>query len=325
VIRFPFEVEEDDNFSPPERRYMTVCLAAFAEKSKAIVMVSDKAVTYGGRDSLTPMQYDTGVKKFVRVGESFWYALIAGDPTFALSVVKGAEDIIDLNPDLPKSVTGMMACFKASYQKRREGMVEDVVLSPRLLTKKLFVARSTELQPLDQEFFFGVSLEAKNLKTNSSLLVCGFDKTGIPHIFSVANPGLVSSHDLTGFHAIGVGATMAISRLLLLESEPIDQLGVVIFNGFDAKVNAEVTQGVGYNWDAELLIPGKKAIPLNKDITLLIENLYGAYPYTPFPRKRKYKFPKNWDKRLFAFCERVMGRAPKPRRKSVSRKSKSKR
>jgi len=35
---------------------MTVCLATMAEKSKAIVMVSDKAVTYGEKDSLAPMQ-----------------------------------------------------------------------------------------------------------------------------------------------------------------------------------------------------------------------------------------------------------------------------
>lgn len=67
---------------------MTVCLATIAEKSRAIVMVSDKAVTYGQKDSLAPMQYDTDVKKVRRIGNTFWYALIAGDPTFALAVVE---------------------------------------------------------------------------------------------------------------------------------------------------------------------------------------------------------------------------------------------
>ena len=45
---------------------MTVCLAAFAEKAKAIVLVSDKAVTYGGSDEDSSgsgaMQYDTGAR-----------------------------------------------------------------------------------------------------------------------------------------------------------------------------------------------------------------------------------------------------------------------
>jgi len=291
-------------------------------------MVSDKAVTYGGRDSLTPMQYDTGVKKFCKIGNTYWYALIAGDPTFALSVVDGAEQIIGGTSDLPDSVTGMMQCFKVAYKKRRAALVEDVVLSPRLLNKDLFVARTTDLQPLDQEFFFGVSAEAKALKTNSSLLVCGFDKNARPHIFSVVNPGVVNVHDLTGFHAIGVGSTMAISRLLILEADLADHLGLALFQAFDAKVNAEVTQGVGYNWDAEILLPCKKAVPLRQDVALLIENIYRAHPYTPFRRRFEYQFPKNWDRRLFTFCERVMGRKSKQRhpyrRKSASQKSKSK-
>ncbi|MGB7082006.1 MAG: hypothetical protein WBD54_10250, partial [Candidatus Acidiferrales bacterium] len=217
---------------------MTVCLATVAEKSKAIVMVSDKAVTYGGKDSLAPMQYDTGVKKVRRIGSTFWYALIAGDPTFALHVIDGAEQIIASNPDLVESVMGMMSCLKAAYKKRRETLVSDLVLAPRLLTKDLLVARTADLLPLDQEFFFGVSAEAKNLKTNSSLLVCGFDSKSKPHFFSVTNPGVVHSHDMTGFHAVGVGASMAISRLLILEAAKEDKLPLALYGAFDSKVNA---------------------------------------------------------------------------------------
>jgi len=301
---------------------MTVCLASIAEKSKAIVMVSDKAVTYGGSESLTPMQYDTGVKKFCRIGETYWYALIAGDPTFALSVVNGAEQIIAQQSEFAESVVGMMNCFKAAYKKRRDSLVEDLILSPRLLTKELFVARTTDLQPLDQDFVFGISAEAKNLKTNSSLLICGFDKHNNPHIFSVSNPGKVNSHDLTGFHAIGIGATMAISRMLVLEADLNDHLGLALFQAFDAKVNAEVTQGVGYNWDAEILVPNKKAIPLRSDIANLVENVYRAYPYTPFPRKVNYKFPKHWNRRLCDFCDRVVGRNLPTKGRRPARKAK---
>jgi len=308
---------------------MTVCLAAFAEKAKAIVLVSDKAVTYGGSDEDSSgsgaMQYDTGARKFKRIGETLWYALLAGDPTFALNVVSGAEQIIDQNPDFPKSAMSMMACFKAAYKKRREELVSDRVLSPRLLTKALLVARTSDLLPLDQEFFFAVTEAARNLKTHTSLLICGFDSSGEAHIFSVVNPGIVNSHDLVGFHAVGVGARMAISRLLTLDTEKEDHLGLALFQAFDAKVNAEITQGVGYNWDAEILVPGKKAVPLRSDMALLIENVYRAYPYTPLSPQR-YDFPKKWDKRLFRFCEHIMGRDTKQHsRKSTSPKSRPKR
>jgi hypothetical protein len=305
---------------------MTVCLASFAEKAKAIVLVSDKAVTYGGGDDDSSgsgaMQYDTAVKKVKRIGSTWWYALLAGDPTFALNVVDGAEQIIANSPDLPNTATGMMSCLKVAYKKRREELVSDRVLAPRLLTKDLLVARTSDLLPLDQEFLFAVSAEARNLKTRTSLLVCGFDASSEAHMFSVVNPGIVNNHDLVGFHAVGVGANMAISRLLTLDSEKDDHLGLALFQAFDAKVNAEITQGVGYNWDAEVLVPGKKAIPLRTDMALLIENIYRAHPYTPFP-KRQYKFPRNWQGRLYRYCEHLMGRNVRSTRRSTSQSAKA--
>ena len=296
-----------------QRRYMTVCLATIAEKSRAIVMVSDKAVTYGHKDSLAPMQYDTDVKKVRRIGTTFWYALIAGDPTFALQVVDSAEQIIAKKPDVAESLMGMMACLKAAYKKKRETLVSDLVLSPRLLTKELLVSRSKELLPLDREFFVEVSDEAKSLKTGSSLLICGFDTKGEPHIFSVTNPGVVNTHDLTGFHAVGIGATMAISRLLILESLKEDALPLAIYQAFDSKVNAEVMQGVGYNWDAEILVSGTEAQEVPKRIRSLVEGIYESLPLTPLPlrkRRREHAYPKNWQEKLDTFCKKVM-RQPK--------------
>ena len=116
---------------------------------------------------------------------------------------------------------------------------------------------------------------------------------------------------------------MAISRLLTLEAEGDDHLGLALFHAFDAKVNAEITQGVGYNWDAEILIAGKKAVPLRREMAGLIEGIFRAYPYTPLSPKQ-WEFPKNWQRRLESFCDHIMCRDTKPRRKSKSRKSKSK-
>ena len=53
MFRYPFarfmDETEPQNGSP-ERLPMTVCIATMAEKSRAIVMVSDKAVAYGNCD-----------------------------------------------------------------------------------------------------------------------------------------------------------------------------------------------------------------------------------------------------------------------------------
>lgn len=127
-------------------------------------------------------------------------------------------------------------------------------------------------------------------------MVCGFDQDKKPHIFSVENPGRIANHDLTGFHAIGAGARTALARLLMLDSTPRDSIGMALYQAFDAKVNAELVQSVGYDWDAEILIPGKtRNVPTR--IVRLMENVYAAFPKTPFA-KRRWKNPRNWKPRL---------------------------
>ncbi len=96
---------------------MTVCIASFAAKSKAIVTVSDKSVTYGGKDSI-PLVSDTEAQKFLRIGETFWYTLTAGDPSFAFSVVKAAE----------KTLTKRTANTKAPT--RRHGICSIAYVAP---------------------------------------------------------------------------------------------------------------------------------------------------------------------------------------------------
>lgn len=206
---------------------MTVCVAAFAEKSKAIVMVSDKAVTYSGT---APMQWDTSVRKVRRIGKTFWYALLAGDPTFALDTISTCEAILSSNSDkdLGRSALGMQRCMKLAYQRCRKQMVMDQVLAPRLLTPELLVARRADLQPLDPGFLAEMSEKASSLQTRCSILVCGFDEDDAPTIFAVSNPGKVGIYNLTGFHAVGVGSSVALARLLVLEADQRDSLSLAL-------------------------------------------------------------------------------------------------
>jgi hypothetical protein len=337
VARFPLEVEEDKpDFSPLWRRFMTVCIATVAAESRAIVMVSDKAVSYSGSGAVIPLVSDTEAKKFLRIGDTHWYALIAGDPTFAFEVVKTAERTLakQIDKQLSDSVGGMMYCVRAAYRKQREASVEEQILRPRLLNKNLVVARPMTMQPLTEDVFLAVITLAKDYKTKCSLLICGFDSHDKPHIFSVTDPGKCDLHDLTGFFAVGIGATTAISRLLILETKKKDSLVLSLYQSFEAKVNAEVVEDVGYNWDAEILVPGIRAIPVPRGIIRTIEKAYEDFPLTPFvpsrafPRKTvSFSSDRGTTKQLFDFADSVLARAkPKrPFRKSSSRKSKSKR
>jgi 20S proteasome alpha/beta subunit len=327
MLKYRRRVEEDEGLTPEERRGMTVCVATLASNSRAIVMVSDKAVTYTGT---TPLQSDVGIKKLRRVGKTPWHALIAGDPTFALRVIEIAEAILaarkkKYSTDLAQNVSGIQSVMKTAYQRARTEMVEDTVLSPRMLSRALFVERGKDLQSLDPEFFSELSDACDNANPGSQLLVCGFDPDEKPHIFSVVNPGKLANHDLTGFHAIGAGARTALARLLMLDSDRSDSISLALYQAFDAKVNAELVQSVGYFWDAEILIPGKcKNVP--KHVIRLIDNVYAALPKEPFsPKKKRYKYPRRWESRLGKYLTNLLEpQARRPHQKSVPQRSKSK-
>jgi hypothetical protein len=285
-------------------------------------MVSDKAITYTGG---TPLQSDANIKKVRKIGKTQWYALIAGDPTFSLRVIEIVERILaEQAKKQPKEQSGvlhhtvLMSVFKMAYKQARGAYVEDTVLAPRMLTKELFTARPKELLPLDADFFSELSNTCNDANPGASLMVCGFDPDSKPHIFSVLNPGRLSNHDMTGFHAIGGGSRTALARLLQLDANKNDGIGMALYQAFEAKVHAELVQGVGYSWDAEILIVGKsKNVP--ERIVRLIENIYAAYPKTPL-NKKQWKSPRNYKSRLNRYISELLN-DPKPRRRSTARKS----
>lgn len=187
---------------------MTICVAAFAAKSRAIVLVSDKAVSRGIGGTTASLQWDTGVRKILSIGETGWRVLVAGDPSFALRVINQTE-VLMRKPNseyarADESCHLMMQCVTCAYKDMRAEAVQDIVLQPLLLDKRLLTERPKTLLPLPDDSFDAILVSVGKLKTNCSLLVCGFDATG-PHIFSVSGPGAAALHDMTGFHAIGVG------------------------------------------------------------------------------------------------------------------------
>lgn len=118
---------------------------------------------------------------------------------------------------------------------------------------------------------------------------------------------------------------------MVLESRKEDKLELSLYQAFDAKVNAEITQGVGYNWDAEVLVPGCAAINVPDRIARMIERAYEGLPLVPFAERskraqqvlREFKMSAQLAKPLSEFADSILARA-KPlnsKKKSASPKS----
>jgi hypothetical protein len=281
---------------------MTVCIGAIAEDSRAIVMVADKTVAYNGG---LPIESDTNVHKIVPIGSSGWYALMAGSSTFAMDVVNQCVQIMFSRSGPPASGEEMMRIVRQAYQECRESEIVDGILKPRLLTKDLYISRSSKLLPLAPSFTAEIDSQIKEYRTDTRLLICGFHEKSA-YIFQVSDPGIYDRYDLLGFHAVGIGQETAIARLLSLEAEKTDPLATALYNVFDAKVNAEILQGIGYRWDAEILVRGNpKSFKVPRNIVSLMDRVYSGFPRTPFDVDNP-NIPDKWWDRIDKFLVRVM-------------------
>jgi hypothetical protein len=101
-------------------------------------------------------------------------------------------------------------------------------------------------------------------------------------LFLVQEPGLSNPYDLQGFHAIGIGTDIALGRLLWLEVDRNDPLEEVLYDAFDAKASAEIISGVGYDWDAKVLVADKPIVSVPDRIKDLIDKLFSVRSKNPF-------------------------------------------
>ncbi|MGO9210790.1 MAG: hypothetical protein ACLPXM_06515 [Terriglobales bacterium] len=101
------------------------------------------------------------------------------------------------------------------------------------------------------------------------------------------------------------------ARLLLVETDKRDDLSEALYKAFDAKAAAEIIQGVGMGWDAEILVAGRsKSVRVPQSIINLIGSVYDAFPRSPFDTVNRQ--PKDWCVRLGKFARSVIPSSPEP-------------
>jgi hypothetical protein len=284
-------------------RSMTICIAAFAAENKAIACIADRAVTYSSTTGGPSSQADSGAEKIVELGRTGWVALIADDVHFAQKVT---DKIIEcVGATRSPTVQQMRTWAKDAYEKCQEEEIVVRVLTPNLLTREDFSRRSNTLQPLDTKYVLEIARLIQEVDVCCTLLVCGFDAQG-PHILRVRNGGGIEPCDIEGYGVIGGGEDTSRGRMIWSETDRSDELESVMYDVFDAKVCAEIIQGVGYVWDWRILLPNKRPRKVPERISNLIDRLWISKNKSPFS-EIQVKAPKNWKRRLAAFATQVLG------------------
>jgi hypothetical protein len=202
----------------------------------------------------------------------------------------------------------MMDCVKDAYQQIHEQYVVDQVLQPQLLTKETFLGRASTLLPLNDTYMLGIANQVRSFVLDCSLLVAGFDGEGNGCVFTIVHPGTIISHAINGYGAIGVGAEIAMSRLVWALTEPEDDLDMALYQAYEAKAYAELIQGVGSQSDIWIMTP-KQTYEVPIRIELLMRLVFNYSSQIPFKARIGWSPadppPARWERTLRMYVKGI--------------------
>jgi hypothetical protein len=206
--------------------------------------------------------------------------------------------------------------MRDAYKSVRKQIVFDGILAPSLLDEN-------KLKEIPDEYAIAIYGAMADFKITCSLLVCGFDLEGVPHIFSITSPGMATNHDIPGFHAVGVGRDIAIGELYQFETEAEESLDTALYEVFDAKATAELIQGVGYEWDCSILVADRDPVEITRSARKAMEGMLEEATTSPYHPKWGDKFDRipQWKKTLKEFTDGILRPPTKSKRRVTAKDS----
>ncbi len=212
---------------------MTVCIAAACDEGSKVVCATD------GLLSLGPVTADNLLSKFIWLDD--WLCMFAGDPSNTEMILE--ELSIIAGPEQKLTRGNIKPLFAGAYQSRLEKWLANRILAPWGLSTKQFVAAGVEHFGESEFVRLSQALEAERHSFNEELLVVGWGKSQYSTmIYSIDKYG-DHDHKYTGIAAIGSGADVAVSTLLLLGQSRQSSLEETLYCVAAAKFSAEKSQG----------------------------------------------------------------------------------
>ena len=225
---------------------MTVCIGAICDDGNAVVVASDKMVTFGQPINLQT-EPDPKFKKIYELTASS-VALFSG------SVPDGEEIISNVKANIGGqriSIHNIAVKVKDEYSSLKNIRVEDTILKPLLKVDfngfQQLITNSSSSQILTQ--ILGI-ISQHNLQLD--ILIAGSDDTGC-HLWTVTHPGQLLCLDALGYASIGSGGIHASIRLSLGHQSRVANIINTFYNVNEAKKSSEIAPGVGRDTDMALI------------------------------------------------------------------------
>jgi hypothetical protein len=274
---------------------LTICIAALADEGRAIVCVADKMLSFGEY-----LQWDSDVTKIIHIARTNTVGLIAGS-------LSHCEDVLNnlMHPEFGKRLDDSVIKLRNAYENTFERFQETDVLFRHGLDRKSYrtLLGNTQVPRVLERIADEMDVFASQ-RWDCDLMICGFDENQHAFNMSASAPGNVLVQTIQGYHSIGIASSIANSRLLFSKYKREHSIGRVLFDVLDAKVNAEMSAGVGFNWDGRVIFQdGIGEVP-EKPIKELLERAWDHHNLSPFekwsPIENMPKPGKGWQQKILS-------------------------
>ena len=233
------------------RKAVTVCIAAMTVE-KYIVTLSDTRVgSFTSSADVSTVKLEPFAKD--------WLAMMAADDlTQCLSVIEKAATYFQ---NRANTIQVARHCLKRAYQNHLAEVATDRVLGRFQMSMKDFL--KTGKRRFTESKFNALCEEIRSVIADWQFLAAGFDSQGMPHLFTVEEPGQDFVYDRPGFCAIGSGRHAAEGMLMYLGQNTVKNLYETVFNVYAAKFMAEKVDGVGKHCYLFIKKPGSTACSIH--------------------------------------------------------------
>jgi hypothetical protein len=158
---------------------MTVCIAAISSISNVIVTASDMAL------STDEFSADSMAIKTEWIQPS-WHVLFSGNDI--LPVIPIIRDATARFRNRENEIDQIMASLREAYRSQLQSRINDEVLGRYDFDLPSF--KEHGLKQLGRDVFNSLCRQIDRMDFDCQFLVCGFDKSKKPHIFTLSNPGV---------------------------------------------------------------------------------------------------------------------------------------
>ncbi len=249
---------------------MTICIGALCSypnvhPSKALVIASDRMVTFGG---IT--QFEHEVSKIIEVTDKI-VIMTAGD---ALKGSRLARDIMTHIPAGSPTVKGVADASALRYTELRKEQIEAQIFTPRGISMQDFYQGLQ--QRILPQLVGAIDDQVATFDYTLDLLIAGVDEAGA-HLYSVVNPGgSISDFAPIGYHAVGSGALHALQSMIGFKHMGARELPETLLTVYASKRRAEIAPGVGADTDIAIIHNGGITY-IDKAVLTQLEALYAEF------------------------------------------------